>query len=87
MVLHLTLEQGLKSAHATDTLRRMLPHAAQFVWLTPPDFTGCLTVVEVNRATTSAAHHQLVMQWASEVWQAWAAHHEHIRQQTRQILG
>lgn len=47
----------------------------RFTWLTPPDFTGTLTVVEIVRAPNSSARAEVMERYVCQVWELWAREH------------
>jgi hypothetical protein len=81
IALHFTLERGLNSQHALNAIRRAIEGAGNHHELEPPDFAGCLTVVNVARPPASDVeeHSQRVRAWSESVWQAWSAHHDVVR--------
>jgi Family of unknown function (DUF5946) len=85
--LYLVLEKHISGQHATEALATVLNHADRFVWLEPPQPNGRLTVIDVVKATNFEDHQRLVEQWASDVWAAWARHHDTIRKLGAQYLN
>lgn len=77
--LYLVLDRGLNAKRATAMIREAIAQRGRFMWLEPPPSMGPLTVLDVAGATHLAGHVRLVEQWANSVWDAWAEHHETIR--------
>lgn len=51
----------------------------RFHWLTPPDFTVCLTVADIVNAPTPESRAIIMQQYVESVWSTWAAlHHETV---------
>ena len=46
---------------------------SRFHWLTPPDFTGSLTVADIVRAATPAERAGRMQRYVKSVWEIWAA--------------
>lgn len=86
IALHLVLERGLDTGYATKVLGRITQVADRFVWLTPPDFSESMTVLDVAAAATPGDHERAVRAWASSVWEAWRDEHETVREWAR-LLG
>jgi len=84
--LHLVLEEGWSGPVATRAIAQILKQADQFIWLEPPSPSGHITVLDVVKANSLPEHEQLVLAWARDVWQAWAAHHVYVRDLVRQYL-
>ncbi|MCA9874798.1 MAG: hypothetical protein KC441_14105 [Anaerolineales bacterium] len=51
------------------------PKHGRYRWLTPPDFTGSITVADVAAQPTPAARTTLVNRYIHEVWSRWSAGH------------
>lgn len=81
--LHLVLEQGLSGPAANRALGRILKQAQPFIWLEPPQPNGHITALDVVKANSLAEHQRLVLDWAWDVWQAWAVHHPYVRDLVR----
>ncbi len=73
--LHLALERGFRPPEIMVATRKLLRDPSQFVWLTPPDPNGTMTVSDVLAAEGVEAHRRAVVAWAENVWAAWAPHH------------
>lgn len=73
------LEQGLAPEQANAMMQAAARHKATFVWLAPPELLGTVTAADVHACDTLEAHTRQVRHWAHSAWQAWAAHHETIR--------
>lgn len=48
---------------------------ARYTWLTPPDLTGGLTVLDIVRGPDPAARTGLLHRYVQEVWARWEAAH------------
>lgn len=46
---------------------------SRYTWLTPPSFTGSLTVSDIAQAATPAARAELADRYVQAVWQTWSA--------------
>ncbi len=77
--LCLLLEDGLPINRANDVMVAAAKYKDAFVWLTPPDSMGLITVAEVADAGSALEHKQNVRAWAQSAWSAWETHHETIR--------
>ncbi len=77
ITLYGILEQGQPVGQAI-WLRTRPPRAgktpkhSRFVWLTPPNFTGSLTVADIVRASTPAQRAVVVQDYVASVWSIWA---------------
>ncbi|MCX6117083.1 MAG: DUF5946 family protein [Proteobacteria bacterium] len=74
-----------------DAIPPMLAAAAKhfkndFVYLTPPNSLGDLTVLDVLNAKSSQEHCDTVWKWAQSVWVGWKPHHAKIEEQFKQTL-
>lgn len=52
-----------------------IPRHSRFCWLTPPDFTTCLKIVDIVEAPTPEARTKLVEQYIAQVWALWRKDH------------
>ena len=80
MTLCLVVEDGADPAAGPALHKQMIAHRPAFHWLQPPPPEQWLTVQDVLAADTARQHLDLVRRWGQQVWQAWALHHETIRQ-------
>lgn len=78
--LCLIFELGVAPARATLAIQRVSKAKSQFVWLSPPDTMGQVTVASVHAARSATQHLELVRTWAESAWHAWAGHHRTVRQ-------
>lgn len=51
------------------------PKHDRFHWLTPPDFTDCLKIIDIVRAPTPEARTMKVGQYVAQVWAIWRKNH------------
>jgi hypothetical protein len=51
-----------------------------FGWLEPPASFGAITVRDVLQTDGDTAHAAMVRRWAQSAWDAWAPHHEMVRE-------
>lgn len=51
------------------------PKHSRFSWLTPPSFTGSLTVADIAQASTPTARLALVQPYVEGVWSRWVQNH------------
>ncbi len=77
--LCLVLERGVAPAYATRVLSAAARDKQRFVWLTPPESLGVVTVADVRAVSSARDHTQRVRDWAESAWTAWSPHHETIR--------
>lgn len=77
--LCLLLEHGLPAAAANDAMLDAARCKHEMSWLTPPASLGAMTVADVLRTGTAAAHVAAARGWAESVWAAWAPHHARVR--------
>ena len=76
--LCLLLEHGLNIARANDAMLAVSQVKSKFVWLTPPQNRGDITVADVHATTNAEEHVRLVRKWSSSAWAAWKSHHAQI---------
>ena len=84
--LHLVLERGVEGAAVTRALRAVVRRSAGLAWLVPPDPNGRMTVLDVARALDLEEHARLVRDWATDVWEAWAAYHAAVARLAAECL-
>jgi hypothetical protein len=84
--LYLVLERGLHGAGATRALRAVVGRAAGLTWLQPPEPNGRLTVLDAALARSREEHVGLVLDWARDVWSAWAPHHAVVERLAAECL-
>jgi len=80
IALYGVLEQGQPMEQALWLRTRSLRDGkaskhSRFHWLTPPDFTGSVTVADIVNASTPAARADVVEQYVKSVWSIWADFH------------
>ena len=85
--LHLTIELGEQQQKATEVMARVARSRLEFEWLDPPKPNGAITVSEVAATENPDEHIAGVQRWAADVWEAWAAHHERVRQWLKEALA
>lgn len=51
------------------------PKHSRFHWLTPPDFSGKLTVAAIVQASTPTQRAEVMDQYVHQVWSVWGAIH------------
>lgn len=78
LTLYGVLEEGLAVEQALWLRTRPLRDGktakhSRFHWLTPPDFTGSLTVADIVQATTPAERAVVTQRYVESVWSIWAA--------------
>jgi Family of unknown function (DUF5946) len=73
--LYLVLEGGHRSPEVPALLQRIASAVTEWPRWPPPEDRGALTVCDVALADSAEAHADLVRDWASSVWRAWAGHH------------
>lgn len=85
--LCLVLERGADPDYTTRAMQAMVRQKDRFVWLTPPDSLGQITVADIAGASTAAEHGQRVRAWAESAWAAWTMHHDIVRGWLSSIEG
>lgn len=80
MGLCMVVERGLDVSGAASLRQRAVDAHKERGWLEPPASLGSVTVRNVLAATTPEEHADMVRTWAASVWEAWAAHHEIVRE-------
>lgn len=77
------LEHGLTDVELNPMTQALASSEADWPWLTPPEHYD-VTVVDVLRATRGEEHVRLTRAWAESVWEAWAGHHDIVRNWARE---
>lgn len=85
MTLCLFLEQGADPTDGPKLHERMVGRP-EFYWLEPPPKSGRMTVADVLEARDAEAHERFVRAWAQDVWEAWAPHHDVVREWVKRSL-
>lgn len=78
--LCLTIEHGLPAAHANAAVLAAGQRKEDYWWLEPPAYKGAITVADFEEAMSLEEHRRLLRRWAESAWEAWAGHHDTIRQ-------
>ncbi len=78
MTLCLFLERGTDPSLGTRLHRRMVDRPV-FHQLRPPPSRGRLTMLDVPLNDDPEVARRAAYAWAEEVWTAWAAHHQTVR--------
>lgn len=78
--LYLTLEKNLDIQKTPKVMSALTEQSESFVWLEPPVPNGTITVLDVVKAESAKEHQEIVRKWAEDIWNAWKAHHEKIKQ-------
>lgn len=86
ITLALVIEDGADPRLGPALHKRMVSRP-RFQWLTPPDMSGRLTVLDVLEASGPTAHENVVYAWGADVWAAWASHHDTVRAWLDQSFG
>lgn len=83
--LYLVLERGLAPTAVPPHLQRL---ASRTTWphLEPPSARAALTVRDVALADSPLTHAARVRDWAVQVWQLWAPHHDASRALAKEIF-
>jgi hypothetical protein len=79
------LERGFPPMNVAAQLQRLVRRAS-WPHFEPPAARAKLTVGDVALADSPPAHAALVREWAGQVWQAWSAHHDVVRQIVDELL-
>ena len=87
MTLCLFVEDGVPVADGPRLHQQMAARRPPFRWLEPPPQQSLLTVADVLCARSVDEHEQLARRWAGQVWQAWSAHHDTVRQWNHYALS
>lgn len=85
--LCLILEDGLELSRANEAMLKATESKKDFFWLEPPNSRGAITVADVYRAGTAKEHKDVVHKWSKSAWDAWASHHDQIREWLRAGFG
>jgi hypothetical protein len=80
LTLNGILERGVGLENALWLRRRALrqelgPKHSHFIWLTPPDFSGSLTVADIVAGPTPQIRAERVQQYSHMVWSRWSQLH------------
>jgi hypothetical protein len=79
--LYFIFEKGVHPEQATPLLGTLIQkHRDHFVWLTPPNHLGAITVADIWKISTTQEHLETVKEWAHSAWKAWSEHHSYIAQ-------
>lgn len=78
--LFLTVERGFDVRESNRIMVAISKVKNRFGWLQPPSSLGRVTVADVAGATDVEEHRKAVHAWTQSVWEAWAEHHETIRE-------
>ena len=78
--LGLVLEHGVPQDAATR-LMTQVKRGPELIWLEPPTPNGSVTAKDVLQQ--GDRHRDAVMEWARDVWDAWALHHDHVHRLMR----
>ncbi len=83
--LHLVLERSVVPVDVPSRLQRV---AARTSWphLEPPVERSSLTVCDVALADSPQTHALRVREWAAQVWRAWSAHHDVVRELASDVV-
>ena len=73
--LYMILKMDSSGSEATKTMGLILSKKPSFVWLTPPEFEGSLTIAHVLEAENLKAHKVKVREWAENVFKLWYDQH------------
>jgi uncharacterized protein DUF5946 len=73
--LCLLLERGASPQRTNELLAQILEPTPSCRRIEAPTPNGTITVSDVAAARNPCEHSQLVEQWATSVWDAWAPHH------------
>jgi hypothetical protein len=86
LALYLILDEHFSFDAATKALGPIIKKKKnQFVWISPPENLGTVTVVDVAEACDAHEHEQKVIAWAKSVWEAWGMHHSTIRSLSKEL--
>jgi hypothetical protein len=78
--LCLFLEGGLSAEQANAAMLRVGEGKGAMVQLARPASLGAVTVADVLAAEGPEAHAETVRRWARAAWEAWAEHHDLVRE-------
>lgn len=78
--LCLTIEHDLPARYANAAVLAAGQRKEEYWWLEPPAFKGSVTVADFTEAMTIEEHRKQLRRWAECAWEAWAQHHDTIRQ-------
>ncbi|MFQ5752730.1 MAG: DUF5946 family protein [bacterium] len=77
--LHLYFEEHFKLDSITKWMGQFLSKEPPFFWLDPPQNLGKITILDVAKASFFDEHVEVVHNWSTSVWEAWAPHHKIVR--------
>ena len=80
MTLCLFLERGADATTGPALHKLIMASPPEFRWLEPPPSPGGVTVADVLEARGPRQHAERVRAWALAVWEAWARHHQVVRE-------
>lgn len=78
--LCLFIEHNLSPDEANAVMVRATKFKHTFHWLIPPDTPSWLTPTDIIKADRPEVHIELVNIWARDVWNAYEAHHDTVKQ-------
>jgi len=78
--LCLIIEHALPARHANAAVLAAGQRKDDYWWLEPPAFKGAITVAGFHEVMAVEDHRAVLRRWAESAWQAWAEHHDTIRQ-------
>jgi hypothetical protein len=54
------------------------PKRGRFTWLTPPDFSGSITIAAITAQPTPEERTALAVQYVVNVWQLWSQEYREV---------
>ena len=83
--LYFSLVESLSGNSKLELIKMAMLQKEKFYWLTPPDFPGKLTIVDVYKTKNIQDHEKLVNLWAADVWNSWSEHHQVVKNWARDL--
>lgn len=78
--LYLAIERGFNGRQVQDWHVRAARRSKEWPRFGPPADLGPITIADVHAAQPGPDRDQVLMQWCSSVWAAWAAERNRIRE-------
>ena len=80
LVLYGVLVRGISPGNALQirlesVSEKLGPKHGRYHWLTPPNFSNCLTVANIVQSPTPEARTELLVRYVNLVWEKWAVDH------------
>jgi hypothetical protein len=84
VAMYFFLDKGMDGERTRSRLGRFVQSNPDLVWLSPPDFSRCITVAYPLSAQGTDDHVKKVMEWGRSVYQSWMRIHGQSLKQSRE---